>query len=666
MKIKASTLIAFVLIAVCPLLSTQEAKSAASVTIVVTDPTGAVIPHAKIKLSSGPATASKLETGDDGRLTPDLRPGSYEISVASSHFLTQTEHLQVQDTGNQTVFVRLRWDGVGTTVYVGGPTSPVYVEQTIDQSLPFAFSSSSRAAAQTLSPTHFDGQTWWNHIKFLADDKLEGRDTGTRGEREAQAYAVEQLKSAGAEPAGINGFYQPVKFVSRQIVEKDCSLTLVRDGNAREPLTLGEDAFIGTRVMPAPEVEAPLVFVGYGLKVPEKNYDDFAGIDLRGKIIVILSGSPSQIPGALASHYQTAAERWKVLRAAGAIGIVSLPNPASMDIPWSRMALNRAHPSMDLDYPEFNETEGAKLTVTVNPASAGKFFAGSGHTFEEIAALGKDRKPLPHFPLAVSLTAKTRVDITKIESANLVAKIPGSDPALKDEYVVLSAHLDHIGIGEPINGDRIYNGAMDNGSGSALVLDMAASFKKNPEKLRRSILLVLVTGEEKGLLGSKFFAAHPTVKPKSIVADVNVDMFLPIVPLKLLTVLGLDDSDLGDRAREVAQSLDVKVQPDPEPLRNLFVRSDQYNFIRHGIPSVIMSVAPEPGTPEQKLFKDWLTQRYHAPSDDVDQPVDLAAAAKYEEIVRALLINIANVDQRPRWKPDSFFRRYAEPAKIGE
>jgi len=523
------------------------------------------------------------------------------------------------------------------------------------------------AAAQPTS--HFDGQTWWNHIKFLADDKLEGRDTGSRGEREAQKYAVEQLQRAGAEPAGVNGFYQPVKFVSRQIVEKDCSLTLIRrnrDKDKREPLTLGEDAIIGTRIMPAPDVEAPLVFAGYGLKVPENNYDDFAGIDVRGKIIVILAGSPSEIPGALASHYQTAAERWKVLRAAGAVGIVSLINPASMDIPWSRIALNRAHPTMDLDYPEFNETEGEKLAVIVNPASAEKFLAGSGHTFEEIAALGKDRKPLPHFPLAVSLAAKTRVEVTKIESANLVAKLPGSDPALKDEYVVLSAHLDHIGIGEPINGDRIYNGAMDNGSGSALVLDMAASFQKNPERLRRSILLVLVTGEEKGLLGSKYFAAHPTVAPRSIVADVNVDMFLPIVPLKLLTVFGLDESDLGNRAREVAQTIGVRIQPDPEPVRNVFIRSDQYSFILRGVPSVMMSVAPEPGTPEVKIFKDWLTQRYHAPSDDVDQPVDLAAAAKYEEIVRALLINIANGDHRPKWKPDSFFRRYAEPVKIAQ
>lgn len=637
MKIKSSALLlVLALIAICSLLSAQGTKSTASVTIVVKDESGAFVPHAQIKLSPSPTTAPQnLETGADGELLVDLTPGSYDLSVTLTGFKRWNQHIQVPDTAPQTISVVLKVGGCPP-----GPCLTVY-------------------------QPHFDGQTWWSHVKVLADDKLEGRDTGSRGERAAQAYAVEQLKSAGAEPAGANGFYQPVKFVSRQIVEKDCSLTLIRDGK-REPLTLGEDAIIGTRVMPAPEVEAPLVFVGYGLKVPEKNYDDFAGVDVRGKIIVIFSGSPAEIPGALASHYQTAAERWKVLRAAGAVGIVSLINPASMDIPWSRIALNRAHPTMDLDYPEFHETEGAKLAVTVNPANAEKFFAGSGHTFEEIAALGKDRKPLPHFPLAVSLAAKTKVEITKIDSANLVAKLPGSDPVLKNEYVVLSAHLDHIGIGEPINGDRIYNGAMDNGSGSALLLDMAASFKKNHEKLRRSILLVLVTGEEKGLLGSKYFAAHPTVAPKSIVADVNVDMFLPIVPLKLLTVLGLDDSDLGDRVREVAQSLGVRVQPDPEPLRNLFIRSDQYNFIRRGVPSVIMSVAPEPGSPEQKIFKDWLTQRYHAPSDDVDQPVDLAAAAKYEEIVRALLINVANGNHRPQWKPDSFFRRYAEPARIGQ
>ncbi len=446
--------------------------------------------------------------------------------------------------------------------------------------------------AQPPAPKNFDGKTWWDHVKVLADDSMEGRETGGKGLRKAEAYVVEQLKEDGLQPAGTRSFYQPAKFVSRQIIEKDSSITLfgavpsfLCRNAVEEKLILGEDAYFNTRVDLAPEVQAPLVFVGYGLKIPEKNYDDLAGLDLNGKIAVVFSGSPSDIPAALASHYQSAGERWKAFRQAGAIGIISIPNPSSMDIPWSRIALNRTHVQMDLADPGFHETTGEKIALTFNPAKAEKLFAGSGHTFQEIADLGKNRKPLPRFPLPVSIKARARVLMKEVESANVIAKLPGTDPTLKNEYVVLSAHIDHLGIGEPINGDRIYNGAMDNGSGSALLLDMAASLKAHPEKLRRSILFVFVTGEEKGLLGSKYFAAHPTVDPKAMVADINVDMFLPIVPLKVLRVQGLGESDLGDRAREVAQSLGVRVQPDPEPLRNVFIRSDQYNFIRHGIPS---------------------------------------------------------------------------------
>ncbi|HTQ95892.1 MAG TPA: M28 family peptidase, partial [Candidatus Acidoferrum sp.] len=207
--------------------------------------------------------------------------------------------------------------------------------------------------------------------------------------------------------------------------------------------------------------------------------------------------------------------------------------------------------------------------------------------------------------------------------------------------------------------DRIYNGAMDNGSGSALVMDIAADLKANPQNLKRSLLFILLTAEEKGLLGAKYFNAHPTVPEKSIVADINCDMFLPIVPLKILRVQGIADSDLGERAAAVARSFGVEAVPDPEPLRNLFVRSDQYYFIRHGIPSVVMDVFYAPNSPEQKTFKEWLTNRYHAPSDDLNQPVDLKAAALYEEIVRRLLIDTANAPTKPEWKSDSFFRRYA-------
>ena len=470
---------------------------------------------------------------------------------------------------------------------------------------------------------------------------------------------MNQLKSLGAKPAGSNGYYQPVKFVVREINEKESSLALVR-GDKTTPLTLGEEAYFNTRIKLAPGMEAPLVFVGYGLNIPEKNYNDLEGLDLKGKVVVVILGSPSTIPGALASHYQTAAERWKTLKAAGVVGILALPNPAFMDIPWSRMSLNRAHPSMDLAGEEFNETEGEKLSATFNPANADLLFAGTDHSFEEIAALAKDRKPLPRFALPVSIRSRARLMEHEIQSDNIVAKLEGSDPTLKNEYIVLSAHIDHIGIGAPINGDSIYNGAMDNGSGSALLLDLARSFHKSPVLLKRSILLVWVTAEEKGLLGSKYFAAHPTVEAASMAANINTDMFLPIVPLKILTVYGLNESSLGDDVRKTAESLGVRIQDDPEPVRNLFIRSDQYNFIRHGVPALAMKVGADLGSPEQAIFKEWSTKRYHAPSDDVNQPVDLAAAAKFEEIIRALTITVANETPRPAWKADSFFRRYAQ------
>jgi Zn-dependent M28 family amino/carboxypeptidase len=515
------------------------------------------------------------------------------------------------------------------------------------------------AVPQSATRTTFDGRTWWDHVKVLADDKMEGRDTGSAGLREAEAYVVEQLKRSGVQPAGNDGYYQPVKFLSRQIVETDSSAALLRNGEVK-PLTLGDDIIFSTRIDLALEVEAPLVFAGYGLTVPEKDYDDLAGLDVKGKVVVILSGSPAEIPGPLASHYQTAGERWKVLRDAGAIGLITIPNPASMDVPWSRIALNRAHPSMELADPVFNETAGERLAMTVNPAKADVLFAGTGHTFAELAALAKDGKPLPRFPLAFSIRAKTKLEKKDVESANIIGKLPGTDPVLKNEYVVVSAHIDHVGIGEPINGDRIYNGAMDNASGSAVVLDVAASLRKSPEQLKRSVLFLFVTGEEKGLLGSKYFTQYPTVDPKAMVADINIDMFLPIIPLKTLVVFGLAESDLGDLARDVAQSRGVQVEADPEPQRNVFIRSDQYNFIRHGIPAVAMGVAPDPNSPEQKkIFKDWLTTRYHAPSDDLAQPVDFSAAAQYEEIIRALMLTVANDAHRPAWKSDSFFRRYA-------
>src|SRR5208337_100212 len=289
------------------------------------------------------------------------------------------------------------------------------------------FLSAALVAQNTPAPAptapSFDGKSWWEYVKVLASDDMEGRETGSAGLRKAASYIVEQLKNDGLEPAGSKGFYQPVKLISRQIDESGSSLALVRNGRD-EPLVLGEDAMFSTRVDLASEVEAPLVFAGYGLRVPEKDYDDFAGLDLKGKVAVIISGSPSEMPSALASHYQSTSERAKALREAGAVGMISIPNPASMDIPWSRMTLARTRPSMSLADPALNESQGIKLLVVFNPADANKLFADSPYKFQQLAGLAKDRKPLPRFPLAASIKARAKVIQKDVESDNIIAKLP--------------------------------------------------------------------------------------------------------------------------------------------------------------------------------------------------------------------------------------------------
>jgi hypothetical protein len=514
-------------------------------------------------------------------------------------------------------------------------------------------------AVALLAASAPDGKLWWSYVEALANDQMKGRDTGSPEHLKAAQYVAAQFERDGLSPAGTQGFLQPVKFNAWKILERDCSIDLIRGGKI-EPLALGEDAFIARGVIPAESVEAPLVFAGYGLTVPEMNYDDFAGLDLRGKIVVIIGGGPSNIPGPLKSHYQNAIERRRFLQRAGVVGTVTIQNPANADIPWSRSSLARFQEAMELADPSLSPPDGLKITITVNPAHAGKWLEGSGHTLDELLALVNAGKPLPHFPLVPSLRARAKVERRELESQNVVAVRTGADPALKKEYVVLSAHVDHVGVGEPINGDSIYNGAMDNAAGVATLLDIAQTLHDQKIQTKRSLLFVVVTGEEKGLLGSRYFAAHPTVDSKSIVADLNTDMFLPLYPFHVATVYGLHESDLGDTVRKVAQSLDVEVQDDPAPQRNVFIRSDQYSFIRAGVPSLMMDVGYKKGSKEEEVAKEWLKNRYHAPSDDLNQPVDLQAAGQYNRLILTLAETVANNPSRPQWKPDSFFRRFAK------
>ncbi len=518
--------------------------------------------------------------------------------------------------------------------------------------------SSAMIAQNAQSADAPDGARWWSHVLFLADDKLRGRDTGSEGHRQAAEYVAREFARAGLGPAGSEGFFQSVKLTSRTLVEGESGLVLVRDGR-REPLTLGEDAILSTRVDTPATLEADLVFAGYGLSIPEANHDDFAGLDVGGKLVVFLSGAPAKIAGPLASHMQSAAERAALLKQHGALGVIMIQNPKTMDIPWERAKLARFMPSMGFADPALDETQGMKLMVVINPAHAEKIFEGSGHTFQEIVDAANSQKALPHFALPARLEAKAKVERASILSQNVVALLPGNDPVLKDEYVVFTAHLDHIGVGKPIKGDDIYNGAMDNASGVATLLDVAAMLTESGTKLRRSVLFVAVTGEEKGLLGSRFFAQSPTVDAQKIVANINIDMILPLYPFKKLSVFGGEESDLGDDAAEVARVSGVLPRPDPVPERNVFIRSDQYSFIRRGIPSLMVMVGFDKGSPEEEIVMKWLTERYHGPADDVNQPVDKQAAGEFDSLVAKLLARVANRESRPRWKESSFFKRFA-------
>jgi hypothetical protein len=502
-----------------------------------------------------------------------------------------------------------------------------------------------------------DAERWWEHIRVLAADDMHGRETGSAEHRRAAEYVAAQLQTLGLAPGGTSGFLQTVPFLVRTVEEESSSLAIVRGGK-REPVTLGDEAYFSMRIEHAPALEAPLVFVGYGLTVPEKGHDDLAGLDLKGKVALHFTGGPESIPGPLLAHYQSTGERWKFLEKAGVLGVVAIRNQRGQDIPWERAALARFQPAMELTDPDLAEAPGQKLSVTFHPDRAAKFFEGSGHDYAAILADAQARKPLPRFEIPVSIAAKVRFKTERRESDNVVGILKGSDEKLSAEYVVLSSHLDHVGVGRPIAGDEIYNGAMDNASGIATMIETARILKETGARPRRSIVFVAVTGEEKGLLGSRHYAAHPTVPEGSMVANLNNDMFSPLFPLKSVVVQGLEESDLASDLKRAASSVGVEVLSDPEPERNAFVRSDQYSFIRQGIPALSLKVGFTKDSPEHEIIKTWRKERYHAPSDDLNQPVDLEAAAAFNRLVAKALLEIANRDTRPGWNSDSFFKRF--------
>jgi hypothetical protein len=505
------------------------------------------------------------------------------------------------------------------------------------------------------SPGAAEIERWWAHVVYLADDAMKGRQTGSPEHKRAAEYVADQFKKIGLRPGAGAGYLQPVPFVSRRVQEDKSRLAIVR-GGVEQPLTFGEQAMLNMRVDHAPSVEAPLVFVGNGLVVPEAKHNDLAGVDVKGKVAVLLTGFPSNIPGPLGAHYQSV--RWQALRAAGAVGTLNIQNPVGQDIPWERQMPTRFLPQMAIADPAFDESAGQQLNVTINPAHAEMLFTGSGHTFAEVLALAKAGKPLPRFPLQGSVRAVVGVERTPVTSDNVVGILPGTDPKLKEEYLVVTAHLDHLGT-DNSQGDNIYNGAMDNASGIATLIETAAAAAAR-KGFKRSIAFVAVTAEEKGLLGSRYYALKPTVPARGVVANLNTDMFLPLFPLKSIVAQGLEESDLAADLRAVAKATGIEALTDPEPERNAFTRSDQYSFIRSGIPALSLKVGFTKDSPEHEMVRKWRAERYHSPRDDLSQPVDKQAAVEFNQVYMRLLEAVANRPTRPAWNSDSFFKRFAQ------
>jgi hypothetical protein len=503
------------------------------------------------------------------------------------------------------------------------------------------------------------GARCWKDVAILADDAMEGRRAGTPGHRRAAEFVAEQFRLAGLQPGGDDGYIQHVNLESRTIRENESRLALV-GASGEQPLRLGDDAYFSLRGNFAPEVDAPMVFAGYGLKLPQYQFDDLAGIDLRGKVVVTFVAAPKSVPGTAAAHFGSALERWRVYREAGAVGVIAIPNPFSMDLPWERAARMRFEPYLALMAPEPDLYAGQQVWVQFNPARIATLLEGTGHSAPELLALLERGETLPRFDLALRLRATIRADVTQLVSENVIGILPASRRGNAREQVVLSAHLDHLGIASEGEGDRIHNGAMDNASGIAVLMNIARGLQQSKASRKRSIVFAAVTAEESGLLGSRAMVSRASGQRASIVANLNTDMFLPLYPLKKLTVFGLDESDLGNDVRAVGKELDVAIQPDPQPLRNRFVRSDQYSFVRAGIPALALKSGFDAGSAEAEIERKWFADRYHAPSDDLAQPVDFEAMGKYADLLQSLALRVANRRSNPRWYTTSAFAASGE------
>ncbi|HEX6899730.1 MAG TPA: M28 family metallopeptidase [Thermoanaerobaculia bacterium] len=498
------------------------------------------------------------------------------------------------------------------------------------------------------------------HMRFLADDLLEGRGTGTRGHELAAKYVASAFEGMGLEPAGTGGsYFQPVPMLRMTMVDSESVLSFTRDGQTTT-LQYGTDYVNDFLFEQETSLTAPVVFAGYGVTAPELQRDDYAGIDARGKIVVLLLGSPPTFSAHQKAYYSDRRVRAGNALAHGAVGLLYIRTPEfDKRLPW-KMAVARAKSPFlswtdEAGKPRFRpELRGR---AQLSGEGAAKLFAGAPHSLAEVLEAAAAGRSLS-FELPVQASFRTVSRRERTESPNVAAVLRGSDPKLRDEYIVVSAHLDHVGVGEPVNGDSIYNGAYDNASGIAALLEMAKAFTRLPAPPRRSVLFLAVTAEELGLQGSDYFARNPTVPIDRIVANVNMDMFLMLYPLKDVVGYGAEHSSLGPALEKAAGRLGVTVSPDPIPDEVFFIRSDQYSFIQRGIPAVSLASGQQttdPAIDTAAVSTQWRREKYHQPGDDMSQPIDFDSGARFAQLNFLLTWMTAQDDKAPSWNPGDFF-----------
>jgi hypothetical protein len=527
----------------------------------------------------------------------------------------------------------------------------------------FVIQASADSADDAMTAIH--PETIRADMRFLSDDLLEGRGTATRGYEITAKFMATQFEALGLKPAGDNGTYwQNVPLRKMNVDESKTALTLVRDGK-EETLEFRKDYITAADPGRAESsVDAPVVFVGYGITAPDQNYDDYKNVDVHGKIVAYMFGAP-KFQSAIKAHYSSSAEKAENASAHGAVGAIILDDLVLEGMySFSERVRDLTIPSyrwLDKEGNANNYHPKLKVIAQLSLDATKRFFEGSGHTGDEIFAAIKAGNPVS---FATSITAKIQnTTISQdVHSPNVVAEIEGSDPTLKNEYLVYTAHLDHLGIGEAVKGDKIYNGTLDNASGSATLLEIARAFMQVNPRPKRSVIFVNVTGEEAGLLGSDYYATYPTVPKKSIVADINVDEVLMLWPMQDVISFGAEHSSLAAVMDKAAAHMHVTVSPDPMPQQVIFIRSDQYSFVKQGIPSMM----PTPGFKSsdsniqpEKIFGEWEETRYHQPQDDMEQPgLDFKAAAAFAKFSFLCGYIVTQDPQRPTWNKGDFFGQH--------